>query len=151
MAITGSGLYGLTLEKWLNQTIQAITSGLESETAVSVLMVTDTYTPDFNTHDFYNDITNEVTGTGYTAGGMTATGTEITIAGGNLTYDMTDVAWTTSTIADAMAAVARYNVGASNANELLFLSDFVNAASSSGGTFTIQWSPSGVFVVDYVP
>ena len=41
--------------------------------------------------------------------------------------------------------------GADTANELVFLSDFVSAASSSNGTFTIQRSASGIFTIDYTP
>lgn len=151
MTITASGLYGLTLEKFLIGT-SFPTSGLESETAVKVLMVTDSEAPNFDTHDFRNDITAEVTGTGYSAGGNTLTSTEVTLSGGVLTYDAADVSWSSSTIANAMAAVGYFaRGGASSADELVFLSDFVTAASSSSGTFTIQWSASGIAVVDYTP
>jgi hypothetical protein len=37
--------------------------------AIKVALCTSAYTPDQDGHDFFNDITNEVTGTGYTAGG----------------------------------------------------------------------------------
>lgn len=151
MTITASGLYGLTLEKFFNAT-SLPTNGLESESAVSVLMVTDTHTPDFNAHNFRDDITNEVSGTGYSAGGTTMTGTELTVSGGVLTYDATDVSWASSTISSAMAAVGYFaRGGASSADELVFLSDFVSAASSSNGTFTVQWSASGIFTVDFTP
>lgn len=152
MAITASGLYGLTLEKFLNVT-SLPASGLESETAVKVLMVTDTETPDFNADDFRADVTaNEVSGTGYSAGGNTLTTTELTISGGVLTYDGADVSWASSTIANAMAGVGYFaRGGADTADELVFLSDFVTAASSSNGTFTIQWSASGIFTVDFTP
>jgi hypothetical protein len=150
MAITASGLFGLTLEK---QLIDTLGLSLESETALSVAMITDSATPDFNAHDFWNDLeANEVSGTGYDAGGETLTGTEVTISTGVLTYDATDVAWTTSTISNAMAAVGYFDRGgATTADELMFLSDFVSAASSSSGTFTIQWSASGIFTVDFTP
>ena len=36
-----------------------------------MLLVTSAYTPNQNTHNFRDDITNEVTGTGYTSGGNT--------------------------------------------------------------------------------
>jgi hypothetical protein len=36
-----------------------------------ILLVTSSYTPNQATHDFRDDVTNEVTGTGYTAGGAT--------------------------------------------------------------------------------
>lgn len=152
MSITASGLYGLTLEKFLNVT-SLPASGLESESAVKVLMVTDSETPDFNADNFRDDVTaNEVSGTGYSAGGAALTSTELTLSGGVLTYDGADVAWASSTIANAMAGVGYFaRGGADTADELIFLSDFVNAASSSGGTFTIQWSASGIWTCDFTP
>lgn len=151
MAVTAAGLYGLTLEKFMNATAMP-TSGLESETAVKVLMVTDSEVPNFDTHDFRNDITAEVTGTGYSAGGVVLTSTELTLASGVLTYDAADPSWASSTIANAMAAVGYFaRGGASSADELVFLADFVTAASSSSGTFAIQWNASGIFTVDYTP
>lgn len=144
MAITASGLYGLTLEKCL---INGAAINLEAEDN-KVAMVTDSHTPDFNAHDFYADLTNEVSGTGYTAGGVAMTGTEITISGGVLTYDATDVSWASSTITNAMAAVGYAD--AVN-DELIFLSDFVTAASTTNGTFTIQWHASGIFTIDFTP
>lgn len=151
MAVTASGLYGLTLEKQMNATALP-TNGLESETAVKVLMVTDSEVPNFDTHDFRNDVVQEVTGTGYTAGGVVITGTELTLSGGVLTYDANDASWAGSTIANAMAAIGYFGRGgASSADELVFLSDFVTAASSSSGTFAIQWNAAGIFTVDYTP
>lgn len=150
MAITASGLFGLTLEK---QFIDTLGLSLESETALSVAMITDSATPDFDVHDFWSDLEgNEVSGTGYTAGGETLTGTELTISGGVLTYDAADVSWATSTISNAMAGVGYFDRGgATTADELMFLSDFVTAASSAGGTFTIQWNVSGIWTCDFTP
>lgn len=144
MAITASGLYGLTLEKCL---INGAAINLEAEDN-KVAMVTDSHTPDFNAHDFYADLTNEVSGTGYTAGGAALTGTEITISSGVLTYDATDVSWASSTISNAMAAVGYADAVT---DELIFLSDFVTAASTTNGTFTIQWHASGIFTIDFTP
>lgn len=150
MAITASGLYGLTLEK---QLIDTLGLSLESETAIKVLMVTDTEAPDFTVDAFRSAVTaNEVSGTGYTAGGATLTSTEITLASGVLTYDAADVSWASSTISNAMAGVGYFaRGGVDTADELMFLSDFVTAASSSNGTFSIQWSASGIFTVDFTP
>ena len=152
MSITASGLYGLTLEKFLNVT-SLPASGLESETAVKVLMVTDSETPDFNADNFRDDVTaNEVSGTGYSAGGVVITSTELTVAAGVLTYDAGDASWSSSTISNAMAGVGYFvRGGADTADELLFLSDFVTAASTSNGTFLIQWNASGIFTVDFTP
>lgn len=152
MAITAAGLFGLTLEKFLIGT-SVPSSGIESETAVKMAMITDSATPNFDTMDFWNDLSaNEVSGTGYTADGQVLTGTEVTLSGGVLTYDATDPAWTTSTISNAMAGVFYFDRGgATSADELIGLLDFVTAASSSGGTFTIQINASGLFTLDYTP
>lgn len=48
-----------------------------------MVLCTSSYTPDFATHDFYNDITNEVTGTGYTAGGQALTSVTWTFTAAN--------------------------------------------------------------------
>jgi len=153
MAITASGLYGLTLEKMMNST-SLPASGLESETAVKTLLCLDAETPDFTADAFRSAVTaNEVPATGnYTAGGNVLTTTELTLSGGVLTYDAADVSWASSTISNAMAGVGYFaRGGADTADELVFLSDFVSQASSSNGTFTIQWSASGIFTVDFTP
>lgn len=147
MAVTASGLYFLSFEKML---IDTLGESLEAEDN-KVLMVTDSETPNFDTHDFRNDITSEVTGTGYSAGGTAITSTEITVSSGTLVFDGADVQWTSSTIANAMAAVGYTNVSGTATDQLIWLSDFVNAASSSNGTFTVQWSGSGIFTIDLTP
>jgi len=146
MAITASGLFGLTIEKCFNN---GAAIDLEAETN-KCAMIQDTATPNFDTHDFWADLSgNEVSGTGYTAGGKAYTNTELTLSSGVLTYDAADVAWTSSTITDAMAAVGYADSVASD--PLIFLSDFVSAVSTVSGTFTIQWNASGIFTLDYTP
>jgi len=147
MAITASGAYGLSLEKMM---IDTLGQSLEAETHKG-LLVTDTYTPDFTTHDFRNDITNECTGTNYTAGGATITATEITLAGGVLTWDFADPSWASSTIANAMAHVAYTNVGADTTDQLILLLDFVTAVSTTAGTLLVAINASGAMTLDYTP
>ncbi len=147
MAVTASGLYFLSFEKML---IDTLGESLEAEDN-KVLMVTDSEVPNFDTHDFRADITAEVTGTGYTAGGTPITSTEITVSTGTLVFDGADVAWAASTIGSAMAAVGYTNVSGTATDQLIWLSDFVTAASSSSGTFTVQWAGAGIFTVDLTP
>lgn len=147
MTITASGVYGKSLEKML---IDTLGESLEAEDN-KVLMVTDSHTPDFNAHDFRDDITDEVSGTGYTAGGKAFTTTEVTLASGVLTWDSDDVSWASSTISNAMAAVYYTNVGSAGTDQLVLLQDFVTAASTTNGTFTIQQNASGIMTIDYTP
>ena len=50
-----------------------------------------------------------------------------------------------------MAGVFYTNVGSSATDQLIRLHDFVTAASTTAGTFTIAWSASGLFSVDFTP
>ncbi len=152
MSITGSGWYALTLEKFLNAT-SLPTNGLESETAVKCMLVTDALTPNYDTHDFRTAAESaEVSGSGYTAGGATLTSTELTIASGIVTWDAADPSWSSSTIANAMAAVNYFaRGGASSADELVLLSDFVTAVSTTNGLLAVQWAAGGIGTWDCVP
>lgn len=148
MAITASGFFGLTLEKML---IDTASKSLEAEDN-RITLVSDSATPNFDTMDFWDDlVANEVTGTNWSAGGVALTGTEVTLSGGVLTFDATDVSVASTTIANAMAAVLRTNVGANGTDQLVLLSDFVTAVSSSNGTFGINWAAGGIATIDYTP
>lgn len=147
MAITAAGMFGLTLEKML---IDTAAQSMEAETHKE-LMTIDTYTPDFTVHDFRDDVTNEVSGTGYTAGGVAVTATEITLATGTLTFDAADTVYTTVTITNAMAGVFYFNVGTAATDQLILLQDFVTAASSTAANFTIQHAATGLLTIDFTP
>lgn len=147
MAITAGGLFGLTLEKML---IDTAGQSLEAETHKEML-VQDGYTPDFSVHDFRADVTNEVTGTNYTAGGVAVTSTEVTVSGGTLTYDAADTVYSTVTVSNAMAGVIYFNVGTAATDQLVVLQDFVTAASATAANFTIQNNASGIFTIDFTP
>jgi hypothetical protein len=147
MAITGSGVYFLSLEKAL---INTLGQSWEAETH-KVMLDSDTDTPNFDTHDFRNDVATEVTGTNWPAGGVTLTGTELTTAAGILTFDAADVSVASTTITNAMAAIFYTNVGSSATDQLILLSDFVTNVSTSNGTFGIQWHASGILTCDLVP
>ncbi len=146
-AVIAGGLYGLSFEKMM---IDTLGQSLEAETHKEA-MVLDAHTPDFTLDDFFDDIDNEVSGTGYTTGGVVCTGTEITLSGGLLTFDMIDTVFTTVTITDAMAGVFYTLVGSAATDQLIVLQDFVTAASSTAANFTIQHAGGGVFTLDYTP
>lgn len=151
MAITASGAYGLTLEKML---LKSQTGSLEAD-IVWCALVTDSYAPNFDTHDFVADLTNEIAnGDGYTTGGMDLAANTVTVgspAAGQIKFDSDNPAWATSTITAAMAAVLYFTTGNTTTDQLIFLSDFVTAATSSNGTFTVTVDGDGWFYIDYTP
>ena len=102
-----------------------------------MLLVTSSYTA-AKTHDRRNDITNEVSGTGYTAGGNAVT---VTVAQDNtnsrVTVDFTVTSWTSSTITARAGVIYKSRGGASSADELVCYLDFGADVSSSAGTFAV--------------
>ena len=108
-----------------------------------VMLVTSAYTPDFDLHDFRNDVTNEVTGTGYTAGGAAVTVTVNAVDTANNRLDITlgGASWGGSTIAGARGAVYyKSRGGAASADETIVYIDFGADVSTTSGTFTLSAS-----------
>ena len=106
-----------------------------------VLLVTSSYSPNKDTHDKRDDITNEVTGTGYTAGGVTSacTVTKDT-ANDKVTLQFASVSWASSTITARAAVIYKSRGGASSADELIAYNDFGADVSTTAGTFTVAAS-----------
>ena len=103
-----------------------------------VMLVTSTYTPNKDTHDKRDDVTNEVSGTGYTAGGVASacTVTKDT-ANDKVTLSFAAVSWATATITARGAVYYKSRGGASSADELVAYVDFGGDVSSTGATFTL--------------
>lgn len=79
--------------------------------------------------------TNEVSGTGYTAGGGTLTRIDPALDSGTAVIDFADSTWSSSTI--TARGMLIYN--STNANRAVSVHDFGSNQSSSGGDFTIQF------------
>jgi hypothetical protein len=106
-----------------------------------VILVTSSYTADKDAHTRRDDITNEVTGTGYTAGGTACTVTvAVNTSLDRTTYTFSSVNWPTSTITARGAVVVKWRGGASSADELIFFNDFGSNITTSGTTFTVAQS-----------
>lgn len=103
------------------------------------LLVTSSYTPNKDTHDKRDDVTNEVAATGgYSTGGETSacTVTKDT-ANDKVTLSFAAVSWGSSTITAAGAVIYKSRGGASSADELVAYIDFGGDVSSNGGTFSV--------------
>ena len=78
---------------------------------------------------------NETSGTGYTAGGLTLTSQSVTLSGTTAYIDFADASWTSSTISAAGALI--YNT--TNSNKAVCVLNFGGTYSSTNGTFTVQF------------
>lgn len=113
---------------------------------LNVLLVTSTYTPSQGSHAKRSDITNEVTGTGYTAGGVALASKTMTADTTNHrgVFDAADSSWTTATITARAAVIYKARGGASSADELVAYIDFGGNITATAGTFLITWSANGI-------
>ena len=113
-----------------------------------VMLVTSAYTPS-KTHAKRSDVTNEVTGTGYTAGGATLANVTVTQDDTNdlAKFDADDVTWATSTITARGAVLYKARGGAASADELVKYFDFGSDQTSVGAAFTLQFNANGILQV----
>lgn len=106
-----------------------------------VMLVTSSYTPSKGTHAKRSDVTNEVSGTGYSSGGSASTAT---VANNTSTHTFTvtfaDVSWTSSTITARAAVIYKHRGGASSADNLVAYVDFGSDVSTTAGTFTAHFT-----------
>ena len=140
-----SGLYVATIRDSVSNVIALdVTS-----TLCKVAMYANTLTPNFNADPSSYSSTNEVSGTGYTAGGIVIASPTLTISSGNLVFDIADSAWASSTITNARGATIYADALTPKANIVTI--DFGADFSTVAGTFTIQWPAGGVWSLDLVP
>ena len=107
-----------------------------------VMLLTSTATPNKDTWSRLNNVTNEVSGTGYTAGGVACT---VTVGSTDTTNDRVDVTlgavtWPTSTITARYAVYYKSRGGASSADELVAIIDFGQDVSTISDTFSLTAS-----------
>ena len=136
-----SKLYGQFLSQALNKEIDWDTD------TIKVALLTNAYTPDQDAHNYYDDVVaNEVTGTGYTAGGNTLANktNSYNSATNVITLDADDTTWSSSTITARYAVVYNSSPATNATRPLIGYVDFGSDQSSSNGNFTITWDATGI-------
>lgn len=143
MAVTAK-FYGLFFKSLSNKEID-----LDSDT-IKLMLCTSTYGPNQDTHRYKSDVTNEVSGTGYTAGGATV-GSVVSsydTTSNVWSFDGADVSWASTTLNGANAP--RYGVlydstPATDATRpLIGWVDFGVDTPVTNGTLSVTWDAAGV-------
>lgn len=128
-------VYNRALELWARGSIDFDTDTFR------VLLTTAAYVEDKDAHDFRNDVTNEVTGTGYTAGGNVVTvSVNLDIANDRVDITLGGTTWPSSTITARKAVYYKSRGGAATADELVAVNDFGADVVSVNGTLTLNAS-----------
>lgn len=118
---------------------------------VKLSLHTASYVPNQDTHQYYSSVTNEVTGTGYTAGGATVDNVAVSYNTSTnvLSFDADNVSWDNATLTGAnqpQVAVLRLDTGTASTSPLIGFIDFGDDDdyAPSNGTLTVQWSANGI-------
>ena len=125
---------------------------LDTDT-IKLMLVTSTYLPNQDTHTKRSDITNEVTGTGYVAGGFTLANK--TVTQNNTTnkgvFDADDIVASNITLTDCAGAVLyKSRGGVATADELIAYLGFPSAVTMTNGIFTIPFDVNGILTLEQI-
>lgn len=112
---------------------------------VKVMLCTSTYSPSQTTHAYKSDITNEVTGTNYTAGGNAVASKTVTLATLTQQFDAADTTFTNITVTGIHYAVIYVDTGVASTSPLIGYVDWQTDYNVSAGDFTIRWAATGIF------
>jgi hypothetical protein len=127
------GQFGATPVNWTSDTIK-------------VSLHTSSYAYSQTGNQFFSDTTNEITGTGYSAGGATLTSPTAVLTSGVIVLSGANTVWTTATLTARIAAIYK-STGTAGTSPLLGFVDFGADVSSTAASFTIVWSGSGIFTL----
>jgi hypothetical protein len=112
-----------------------------SSDALKVALCTSSYTYSQNADQFFSTPqANEISGTGYTAGGVALGGVNITNGGGVWSFSANNSQWLAASFTAAIAVVYDSTPGSAATDPLLWLFDFGGNQTVVGGTFLIQWN-----------
>lgn len=120
---------------------------LDTDT-IKVALVTASYSPSQDDHEFFDDITNEVTSSNYAAGGSALANKAVTKDNTNNrgVFDADDLSWSSVTFSPR-AAIIYKDTGNAATSPLIAYIDFGSDQVVSSGTFSIHWSSSGILYV----
>ena len=103
-----------------------------------MMLVTGSYSASKN-HSKRSDITNEISGTGYTSGGNTATPTvgSVNTSTNSVSVTFTVTTWTSATFTANGGVIYKARGGSASSDELVLFVDFGQALSITSGDFEV--------------
>lgn len=106
------------------------------------MLVSSSYTQD-QSHSFRSDVTGEVSGSGYTAGGVTLTGAATTLVDGVAALLFDDITFSGVTLSDVAGIVIYHSTGSASTDTLL-AADFFPPEDVTGDDFTYEVPDEGL-------
>lgn len=142
MAVTAK-VYGKAMQAIVNKEVDFDTD------TIKVALCTSTYTPDQDAHDYFNDITNELTDGSYTAGGETLASKTVTYDSGTNTVklDCADVTFSSLTSTGIRYAIFYRDTGTGSTSPLLCYMDFGANQDVAAQDFILVIAGSGLLTL----
>lgn len=142
MAVTAF-MFGKAPIAWLNKEVDIL------DDSMRVSLHTPSASPDQDVWDYFDDCTNEVSSTGYTAGGQAIANDTLGYTSGTnvLMYDGDDLSWTGVTFTARYAIIHDHTPASDATRPLIGYTNFGADLSPSAGTFGLAWNASGIMTL----
>lgn len=114
---------------------------LDSDT-VKVMLLNTTYVPSIN-HKYTTDLSGEISGNGYTAGGVGLANKVFSVVSGVGTFDADNALWSNLT-ADNIKYAVLYDDTPQTNKPLIAYITYDTAQSAEGADFEIVWNSHGI-------
>lgn len=114
---------------------------------IQVILTTSAHTPDQDNHDYLNDLTNEVSGGGYSR--QTLASKTITYTGATNVFavDAADVTFSSATFTFRNVHVVDTSPATDATRPLICYQQGDADVTGAGGDLVLQWHSSGIFTV----
>lgn len=125
-------------------------SGVDLDTdTIKVSLHTSTYSPDIDVHDFYDDVTNEISDASYTAGGLALTNKTVSQDNANdrSVFDADDLVFVALTGVTFRYGVIYQDTGTPGTSTLIAYIDFGTEQTPNGTDLVIQWHTEGIMYI----
>ena len=134
-------MYLLGIKKTWNEEIDYLAD------TIKAALVDSAYIPDFAVHEFFDDISNEIAGGGYTAGGETLAGKTVTIDAPTLRtiFDANNItAWDGDSFLGAAAVIIYMDTGAAATSPLIA---YIAISPEQDAPLNLNFNANGIFSI----
>lgn len=134
-----------------NYKLLAISGSIAPSTdTIKCALFTSGLTPSQTSQKYMSDISaNEVSGTGYTTGGVTLTSKTLTEDDTNNrgVFSAANAVWASLTVSDIRYAVIYKSTGSYSSSPIMAILDLGGSQTQNGAQVTIQFSTSGIMYI----
>jgi hypothetical protein len=118
------------------------------DNGIKAMLVSTSYTPNTNLHDFRSDVTSfEITSSGYVAGGVSLASPQWTYDQSNkwTTLTASNPSWTALPAANVRYVVIYANMGSADTDFLLSYVDLGQTVDLTSQGLTVVWPAGGIY------